>query len=168
MSHLKKKIMIEYLVIIIIWIPLQSYRWLLSVAYTSEPDLSKFLDLFKNQLNSNLSNAMAAGSAGNGTDPETEIRSQRVFLMLQYQKKTSERIAIFSLSEFSLSFILYKTSTPGMEVVAEGTQGLGRQSFVGLLLSSPSASGSSNCVRVLCQAAKKHKHPISLIFHVKL
>ena len=73
--------------IIIIWIPLQSYRWLLSVAYPSEPDLLKFLDLLKNQLNSNLSNAMAAGSAGNGTDPETEIRSQRVFLMLQYQKK---------------------------------------------------------------------------------
>ena len=83
----QKKIMIEYLVIIIIWIPLQSYRWLLSVAYPSEPYLLKFLDLFKNQLNSNLSNAMAAGSAGNGTDPETEIRSQRVFLMLQYQKK---------------------------------------------------------------------------------
>ena len=83
---------------------MQSYRWLLSVAYPSEPDLLKFLDLLKNQLNSNLSNAMAAGSAGNGTDPETEIRSQRVFLMLQYQKKkkttkkqTSERIAIFSL-----------------------------------------------------------------------
>ena len=75
----QKEIMIEYLVIIIIWIPLQSYRWLLSVAYPSEPDLLKFLDLFKNQLNSNLSNAMAAGSAGNGTDPETEIRSQRVF-----------------------------------------------------------------------------------------
>ena len=69
---------------------MQSYRWLLSVAYPSEPDLLKFLDLFKNQLNSNLSNAMAAGSAGNGTDPETKIRSQRVFLMLQYQKKQQQ------------------------------------------------------------------------------
>ena len=97
--------MIEYLVIIIIWIPLQSYRWLLSVAYPSEPDLLKFLDLFKNQLNSNLSNAMAAGSAGNGTDPETEIRSQRVFFNTSIppkqknNKQRSERIAklFFSL-----------------------------------------------------------------------
>ena len=35
-----------------------------------------------NQLNSNLSSAMAAGSAGNGTDPETEIRFRKDLAML--------------------------------------------------------------------------------------
>ena len=117
--------------------------------FSFKPIFIKIPRSFVNHLNSNLSNAMAAGSAGNGTDPETKINLEKI---RRCSKTTESNVkkaqnCSFSLLHLPLSFlILYITSIPGMDVVAEGTQGLGRQSFVGLPPSSPSASGSSNCV----------------------